>query len=61
MYVFGRVGKTHAYTGRTYKLQTERPQLGFKPGTLLLWGGGVNHNTTVKLPIWPDQLKYGDI
>jgi len=26
------------YTGRTCKLHTERPQLGFKPGTLLLRG-----------------------
>jgi len=28
--------RTHAYTGRTSKLHTGRPQLGFKPGTLLL-------------------------
>jgi len=27
---------THAYTGRTCKLHTERPQLGVEPGTLLL-------------------------
>jgi len=30
--------RTHAYTGRTYKLNTERLQPGFKPGTLKLWG-----------------------
>ena len=28
--------KTHAYTGRTCKLHTERPQPGVEPGTLLL-------------------------
>jgi len=28
--------RTHAYTGRTCKLHTERPQLGLEPGTLLL-------------------------
>jgi len=28
--------RTHAYMGRTSKLHTERPQLGFEPGTLLL-------------------------
>jgi len=28
--------RTHAYTARTCKLHTERPQLGFKPGTFLL-------------------------
>jgi len=28
--------RTHAYTGRTYKLHTERPQLGVEPGTLSL-------------------------
>ena len=30
--------RTHTYTGRTCKRHTERPQLRFKPGTLLLWG-----------------------
>ena len=34
--------RTHAYTGRTYKLHTERPQLGLEPGTLLLCGNGAN-------------------
>jgi len=28
--------RTHAYTGRTCKLHTERPQVGVKPGTLSL-------------------------
>jgi len=28
--------RTHAYTGRTCKLHTERTLLGFEPGTLLL-------------------------
>jgi len=34
--------RSHAYTGRTCKLHTERPELGFEPGTLLLWGDGAN-------------------
>jgi len=38
--------RTHAYTGRTCKLHTERPQL--EPGTLSLWGDGANHHTTVQ-------------
>jgi len=28
--------RTHAYTGRTCKLHTERPQVGIEPGTLSL-------------------------
>jgi len=28
--------RTHAYTRRTCKLHTERPQLGIEPGTLSL-------------------------
>ena len=36
--------RTHAYTGRTCKLQ-----LGIEPGSLLLWGDGANHHTTVQL------------
>jgi len=32
--------RTHAYT--------ERPQVGIEPGTLLLWGDGANHHTTVQ-------------
>ena len=35
--------RTHAYTGRTCKLHTERPQPGFEPGTLLLWGDSAHH------------------
>jgi len=34
--------RTHAYTG-TCKLHTERPQLGFEPGTLV-W----KHHTTMQ-------------
>jgi len=37
--------RTQTNTGRTYKLHTERPQLGFEPGTLLLWSDGANHHT----------------
>ena len=40
--------RTHAYTGRTCKLHTERPQVGVGPGTLSLWGVGDNHHTTVQ-------------
>ena len=40
--------RTHAYTGRTCKLHTERPQVGVEPGTLSLWGDGANHHTTVQ-------------
>ena len=42
--------RTHAYTGRTCELHTERPlpQPGVEPGTLLLWGDGANHHTTVQ-------------
>jgi len=36
--------RTHAYTERTCKLHTERPQ----PGTLLPWDDGVNHHTTMQ-------------
>jgi len=28
--------RTHAYTGRTCRLHTERPQVGIEPGTFLL-------------------------
>ena len=31
------LGRTHAYTGRTCTLHTERHQLGIKTGSLLLW------------------------
>jgi len=40
--------RTLAYTGRTCKLHTERPQPGVEPGTFLLWGDGANHHTTVQ-------------
>ena len=40
----GHPERTHAWTRRTCKLQ---PLLGFEPGTLLLWGNGANHQTTV--------------
>ena len=40
--------RTHAYTGRTCKLHTERPQLGVEPETLSLWGNGANHHTTMQ-------------
>ena len=40
--------RTHTYTWRTCKLHTERPQPGVEPGTLLLWGNGANHHTTVQ-------------
>ena len=46
--------RTHAIR-RTCKLHTERPQVGIEPGTLLLWGDGANHHTTVqpgKMHIW---------
>ena len=35
--------RTHAYTGRTCKLHTERPQPGVE-----LWGDGANHHTAVQ-------------
>ena len=47
--------RTHAYTGRTCKLHTGRPQPGVEPGTLSLWGDGANHHTTVQpsfMPRW---------
>jgi len=52
MHVFGRKPeypeRTHAYTGRTCKLHTEKPQLGVEPGTLSLCGDAANHHTTVQ-------------
>jgi len=45
--------RTHAYTGRTCKLHTERPQPGIEPGTLLLLGDGANHHTVQ--PIYRDD------
>jgi len=48
MHVFGQWkeleyrGWTHSYTWKTCKLHTEKPQPGFKPGTLLLWGDGAS-------------------
>ena len=49
--------RTHAYTGRTRKLHTERPQPGFNPIALLLWGDSANHHTTVK----PNDNNENDI
>jgi len=43
--------RTHAYTGRTCRLPTERPQLGIEPGTLLLRGDGANHHNSPSLDI----------
>jgi len=40
--------RTHAYTGRTCKHHTERPQPGVEPGTLSLLGDGAKHHTTVQ-------------
>ena len=40
---------THAYTGRTYKLHSERPQLWIEPGTLLLWGDDANHQWSLDI------------
>ena len=37
--------RTHAYTGRTCKLHTERSQSGVEPVTLSLWSDGANHHT----------------
>ena len=42
--------RTHTYKGRTCKLHTEKPRLEIEPGTLLLWGDGANHHTTVQPP-----------
>ena len=41
-------GRKLEYPERTCKLHTERPQPGVEPGTLLLWGDGANHHTTVQ-------------
>jgi len=43
--------RTHAYTGRTYKLHTERPQVGIEPG-----GDGANHHTAVQ-PLFFNSLR----
>ena len=40
--------RIHTHTGRTCKLHTECPQLGFEPGTLLLLSEGANHHTTLQ-------------
>jgi len=53
MHVFGRweeagvPERTHAYTGRTCRLHTERPQPGWTWNPLL-WGDGADHHTTVQ-------------
>lgn len=39
--------KTHTCTGRTRKLRTGRPELGFKFQTFLLWGNSVYHCAAV--------------
>ena len=44
----GVPGENAMHMGRTCKLHTERPQLRVEPGTLLPWGNGANHHTTVQ-------------
>jgi len=43
--------RTHAYTGGTCKLHTERPQPVVEPGD------GANHHTTVRPPPKPKMVK----
>ena len=44
--------RSPTYTGRTCKVHTERPQMRFEAGTLLLRGDGANHRATVQPIYW---------
>jgi len=43
-----REPRENPYSARTCKLQTERPQQGFEPGTLFLCGDGANYQRQIK-------------
>lgn len=45
-------------TGRTYKLNTARPQTRFKALTFLLCGNGANHNTTMVSLGWLRRFRF---